>query len=50
MQRGPFGYSSGEVCSSIIVPRSILVGEVELIKSQERPEKKPYVPHPYFGH
>jgi len=50
MQRGPFGYRSGEVCSSIIVPRSILVGEVELIKSQEKPEKKPYVPHPYFGH
>lgn len=46
-QRGPF-YNSGEIFSSIVMPRSILISEVELIKSDKKPEKKPYVPHPYF--
>lgn len=46
-QRGPF-YNSQSVLSSIISPRSILVTEVELVKSDKKPEKKPYLPNPYF--
>lgn len=47
-QKGPF-YNSQSVNSSIIAPKSILINEIELIKSDKKPDKKPYVPHPYFN-
>ncbi|MGC8727791.1 MAG: hypothetical protein ACP5SD_00850, partial [Elusimicrobiales bacterium] len=47
-QKGPF-YNSQSVNSSIIAPRSVLINEIELIKSDKKPDKKPYVPHPYFN-
>lgn len=46
-QKGPFYYDS-KVLSSIVTPREILVREVELIKTQNKPNRKPYIPHPYF--
>jgi predicted Zn-dependent protease len=32
-----------------IVTPSLLVQEMEIKKSDQKPEKKPYLPHPYFG-
>jgi len=32
-----------------IVTPSILVQEMEIKKTEEKPEKKPYLPHPYFA-
>jgi len=32
-----------------IVTPAILVQEMEIKKTEEKPEKKPYLPHPYFG-
>lgn len=46
-QRGPFYYDS-KVLSSIITPSKIFVREIEFIKSHNKPNKKPYIPHPYF--
>lgn len=36
------------VSASIVTP-SILVQEMEIKKTEDKPEKKPYLPHPYFG-
>ncbi len=33
---------------SIVTP-DILVQEMEIKKTEEKPERKPYLPHPYFG-
>ncbi|MBP7795175.1 MAG: hypothetical protein KA059_00140 [Elusimicrobiales bacterium] len=47
LERGPFYYNDA-VPASIVCPRSVLVSEVELIKSDVKPEKKPYISRPYF--
>ncbi len=47
-QRGPYSYYPSPVPSSIICPQSLLIREIELKKTQEKPEKKPYLKHPYF--
>ncbi len=47
-QMGPFYYSD-TVPSSMVVPRSILISELEVVKSNLKPDKKPYISHPYFG-
>ncbi|MEF3280537.1 MAG: hypothetical protein K6357_06185 [Elusimicrobiota bacterium] len=47
-EKGPF-YNSDSIPVSIICPRSILISEIEVVKTDIKPEKKPYVPHPYFG-
>lgn len=39
---------SWSVSASIVTP-ALLVQEMEIKKSEEKPEKKPYLPHPYFG-
>lgn len=36
------------VNASIVTP-ALLVQEMEIKKSEDKPEKKPYLPHPYFG-
>ena len=35
--------------SASIVTPSILVQEMEIKKTEDKAEKKPYLPHPYFG-
>ncbi|OGS44388.1 MAG: hypothetical protein A3J79_04290 [Elusimicrobia bacterium RIFOXYB2_FULL_62_6] len=47
-QPGPLYYSRGYVPASIIAP-SILVQEMELKKTEQKPDRQPYLPHPYFG-
>lgn len=47
-QQGPFYYSSS-VLSSLIIPEKFFVREVEIVRSHNKPEKKPYVEHPYFS-
>ncbi|MBI5623455.1 MAG: hypothetical protein HY924_06740 [Elusimicrobia bacterium] len=46
-QLGPYRFSRGEVPASIIHP-DILVAEMELKKSEEKPEKPPVLGHPFF--
>ncbi|MCX7905704.1 MAG: metallopeptidase TldD-related protein [Elusimicrobiales bacterium] len=47
-QKGPFYYSKS-IPSTIVVPEKIFVREVEFIRSHEKPQKKPYISHPYFS-
>ncbi|NLI10706.1 MAG: hypothetical protein GX447_08145 [Elusimicrobia bacterium] len=47
-QRGPYSYSASAVPTSIICPQDILIREIEIKKTQDKPEKKPYLKHPYF--
>ncbi|MBI4803033.1 MAG: hypothetical protein HY796_10970 [Elusimicrobia bacterium] len=47
-QSGPLYYSRGYVPAAIITP-SILVQEMELQKTEQKPDRQPYLPHPYFG-
>lgn len=47
-QPGPLYYSRGYVPASIVAP-SILVQEMELQKIEQKPDRQPYLPHPYFG-
>lgn len=35
--------------SASIVTPALLVQEMEIKKTEDKPEKKPYLPHPYFG-
>ncbi|MBU2573336.1 MAG: hypothetical protein KKH28_04590 [Elusimicrobia bacterium] len=48
-QPGPLYYSRGYVPAAIIAPSSILVQEMELQKTEQKPDRQPYLPHPYFG-
>ncbi|MGC8867108.1 MAG: metallopeptidase TldD-related protein, partial [Elusimicrobiales bacterium] len=47
-EKGPF-YNSSSVAASLVVPEKIFVREIGLVKSQDKPQKKTYIPHPYFG-
>ena len=47
-QQGPSEYNMGHVPASIITP-SILVQEMEIKKTEKKPEKLPYLEHPYFS-
>ncbi len=47
-QGNPYGYSGGRYSTSIISPFAILVGEIELKKTDEKPDKLPYLKHPFF--
>ncbi len=47
-EKGPF-YNSSSLPACLVVPEKIVVREVELVKSNNKPQKKPYIPHPYFG-
>ena len=47
-QLGPYRFSRGEVPASIIHP-DLLVAEMELKKTEEKPEKPPVRGHPYFA-
>ncbi|MBI4678181.1 MAG: hypothetical protein HY748_11415 [Elusimicrobia bacterium] len=47
-QLGPYRFSRGEVQASIIHP-DVLVTEMELKKTEEKPEKPPVLGHPFFS-
>jgi predicted Zn-dependent protease len=47
-QLGPFAYSRGFVPASIVAPSALLVQEMELKPTDRKPDRQPYLPHPYF--
>lgn len=46
-QQGPYRHQNGNVLASIVTP-SVLLTEMELKKTKKKPEKLPYLKHPYF--
>ena len=44
-----FVHNLGWSVPGAIITPSLLVQEMEIKKSEQKPEKKPYLPHPYFG-
>jgi len=47
-QSGPYTYSNGRYPTSIISPGAVLVREIELRKTNKKPDKLPYLKHPYL--
>ncbi len=47
-QPTPFFYTRGYVPASIIAPAALLVQEMELKPTDAKPDRQPYLPHPYF--
>jgi TldD protein len=47
-QAGPHKMNRGMLQASIVCP-SVLVAELELHKTDKKPEKKPALPHPFFA-
>ncbi len=48
-QAGPFYYNRGLVPASIAAPEALLVQEMELKPTEAKPDRPPYLPHPYFA-
>ncbi len=48
-QAGPFYYNRGLVPASIAAPEALLVQEMELKPTDAKPDRPPYLPHPYFA-
>ncbi len=48
-QSNPYTYSGGIYPTSIISPSAVLVGEIELKKTDKKPDKLPYLKHPFFS-
>lgn len=48
-QPGPFYYNRGYVPASLVAPSALLVQEMELKPTDTKPDRKPYLPHPYFA-
>lgn len=47
-QPGPFIYNRGYVPASVVAPGALLVQEMELKPTDSKPDRQPYLPHPYF--
>lgn len=47
-QAGPFYYDRGYVPASIVAPSALLVQEMEMKPTDKKPDRQPYLPHPYF--
>lgn len=47
-QPGPFLYNRGYVPAAIVAPSALLVQEMELKPADIKPDRQPYLPHPYF--
>lgn len=47
-QPTPFFYTRGYVAASIIAPSALLVQEMELKPTEAKPDRQPYLPHPFF--
>lgn len=48
-QAGPFYFNRGFVPASIVAPSALLVQEMELKPTEAKPDRQPYLPHPYFA-
>lgn len=48
-QPTPFFYTRGYVAASLIAPAALLVQELELKPTEAKPDRQPYLPHPYFA-
>ncbi|MBI4656485.1 MAG: hypothetical protein HY746_07055 [Elusimicrobia bacterium] len=48
-QDDPYVYTYGNYPTAIISPYAVLISEIELKKSDKKPEKKPYLANPYFA-
>ena len=48
-QPTPFFYTRGYVPASIVAPSALLVQELELKPTEAKPDRQPYLPHPYFA-
>lgn len=47
-QPGPFFYNRAFVPASLVAPAALLVQEMELKPTENKPDRQPYLPHPYF--
>ncbi|HAT71256.1 MAG TPA: hypothetical protein DCS63_00380 [Elusimicrobia bacterium] len=47
-QPGPYYYNRGYVPASIVAPSALLVQEMEMKPAEAKPDRQPYLPHPYF--
>jgi len=48
-QGSPYNYAYSRVPTSIVSPSAILIREIEIKKTEAKPEKKPYLNHPFFN-
>jgi len=48
-QPTPFFYTHSYVPASIIAPEALLVQEMELKPTEAKPDRQPYLPHPFFA-
>lgn len=48
-QRSPYYSVYSYAPTSIVSPSAILIREIEIKKTEEKPEKKPYLNHPFFN-
>lgn len=48
LQAGPFFQNRGYIQASIVAPSAMLVQEMELKPTESKPDRQPYLPHPYF--
>lgn len=48
-QAGPFYWNRGWAHASIIAPSAMLVQEMELKPAENKPDRQPYLPHPFFA-
>lgn len=48
-QPTPFFYTRGYVPASLVAPSALLVQELELKPTEAKPDRQPYLPHPYFA-
>lgn len=47
-QTGPYLLARGSTAASIIAPSAVLVQEMELKRTDRKPDRAPYLPHPFF--
>ena len=48
-QPGPFLYNRGYVPATLVAPAGLLVQELELKPAEAKPDRQPYLPHPFFA-
>jgi predicted Zn-dependent protease len=48
-QLGPYTLARGSVAASIIAPSAVLVQEMELKRADRKPDRAPYLEHPFFA-
>ncbi|KAF0126203.1 MAG: peptidase U62 modulator of DNA gyrase [Elusimicrobia bacterium] len=48
-QPGPYAMARGSVAASIIAPSAVLVQEMELKRTDRKPDRAPYLEHPFFA-